>query len=181
MSNLREQYKTKIVPSLQEKLGRKNALDTPRILKITVNSGLSSKRDAKFIETIQNTIRRVAGQEPVVTKARKSVAGFKIREGMPLGAMVTMRGPRMWQFIDKLVNIIFPRVRDFRGIKESAVDKSGNFSYGFKEHVAFPEIEPDAIDTVHGLQINITTTAETHEEGMELFKALGFPFKKKDK
>jgi len=179
MSNLQEKFKNEITPQLRTKLERKNILETPKILKVTINSGLSVKRDAKFIETLQTTIRRISGQEPVVTKARKSIAGFKVREGMPVGAMVTLRSARMWSFIEKLVSVIFPRIRDFQGIPLKAVDKDGNFSYGFKEHVAFPEIHADGADALHGLQVNITTTAKTHEEGIALFEALGFPFTKK--
>ena len=180
MSILKEQYKTQVIPALKEQFSKKNSLEVAAIKKVTINSGLSSKKDSKFIEVILDTLRKISGQAPVSTKARKSESGFKIREGMIIGAMVTLRGPRMWDFIDKLVNIIFPRVRDFRGIPETAVDASGNFNYGFKEHIAFPEIDADAIETLHGLQISITTTASSREEGLALFKALGFPFKKKE-
>ena len=181
MSKLQEKFKTTIVPKLQKDLGRKNVLETPKILKVTVNTGLSSKRDPKFIETMVDTLTKITGQKPVVTKARLSVAGFKIREGQALGAMATLRGNRMWDFLDKLVNVTFPRIRDFRGIPLTAVDRDGNFNFGFKEHIAFPEIQADVIDSLHGLQVNITTTAVNREEGMALFKELGFPFKKEEK
>ena len=181
MSTLKEQYRTAIAPKLKVDLGRTNALETPKVLKVTVNTGLSSKRDPKFIETLVATLTTITGQKPVVTKARLSIAGFKIREGQALGVMVTMRGNRMWDFIEKLVNVTFPRVRDFRGIPTEAVDKDGNFNYGFKEHLAFPEIEADAIEAIHGLQVNIVTTARNQSEGLALFRALGFPFKKEDK
>lgn len=180
MSSLKITYNEKIAPQLKESLGIKSVMSVPKIRKVTVNSGLSAKRDAKFIDTIVETLRDITGQQPVQSKARKSIAGFKIREGMVLGAMVTLRGERMWSFIDKLVNVVFPRIRDFRGIPESSVDRDGNFNYGFREHLAFPEVQPDAVDRVHGLQVTITTTAKTHEEGLALFKALGFPFIKKD-
>lgn len=177
MNSLKETYKKTVVPALKEQLERKHVLQVPRIKKVTINSGLSSKRDSKFIEVLLETLERISGQKPVQTKARLSEAGFKIREGQVLGAMVTLRGNRMWDFIERLVNIAFPRIRDFRGIPESAVDATGNFNYGFKEHTAFPEINANEVDQLHGLQVNITTTAETHEEGVILFKALGFPFK----
>lgn len=179
MNKLKEKYKKKIAPSLKESLGMKNIMSVPVITKVTINSGLSSKRDSKFIEVILDTLSRISGQKAVETKARKSESGFKIREGMVIGAMTTLHDDRMWNFIEKLVNNVFPRVRDFRGISESTIDESGNFNYGFKEHIAFPEVDADAVDQLHGLQVNITTTATTHEEGLALFKELGFPFKKK--
>lgn len=177
MSSLKQTYQTTIVPALRDQLGRKHALQVPRITKVTINSGLNSKRDPKFMEVILDTISRISGQQAVQTKARLSEAGFKIREGQTIGAMVTLRGNRMWDFIDKLVNVTFPRIRDFQGITESCVDQSGNFNFGFKEHVAFPEINANEVDQLHGLQVNITTTAKNREEGLMLFKALGFPFK----
>jgi len=180
MVTLKETYKKDIVKKLQEELQIKNIHALPSIEKVTLNSGLSAKRDAKFIDVILETFENITGQKPVKTLARKSEAGFKIRQGQVIGAMSTLRGERMWTFIDKLVNIVFPRVRDFRGIPESAVDRNGNFNYGFKEHLAFPEVSPDAVDVIHGLQVNIKTSATTREEGLALFRALGFPFKKKD-
>jgi len=181
MGSLKETYKTAVIPALKEQLGFKHALQAPRMRKVTINTGLSSSRDPKFMEVLLETLERISGQKPVQTKARLSEAGFKIREGMPIGAMVTLRGNRMWDFVDKLVNITFPRIRDFRGIPETAVDSTGNFNYGFKEHTAFPEINANEVDQLHGLQVNITTSAETKEEGLALFKALGFPFKKSTK
>lgn len=176
--SLKQTYTETIVPALTKDLNLQNANQVPKITKVTINSGLSAKRDAKFIETITDTLTKISGQHPVVTKARLSIAGFKVREGMPVGAKVTLRGQRMWDFLDKLVNITFPRVRDFRGIAEGLVDESGNLNIGFKEHIAFPEVEADAIDALHGLQVTVTTTAEDREAGLKLFKALGFPFKK---
>ena len=181
MPTLKETYKNDVAPKLREELSVKNVHALPVIEKVTINSGLSAKRDPKFIETILETIENIAGQKPVTTKARKSEAGFKIRQGMVLGAMVTLRGERMWSFLDKLVNVVFPRVRDFRGIPESAVDRDGNFNYGFREHLAFPEVSPDAVDAIHGLQVNIKTSATNREEGLALFRALGFPFIKSEK
>ncbi|MFH1632323.1 MAG: 50S ribosomal protein L5 [bacterium] len=178
MSELKTKFQKEIAPALMQELDRKNVLDIPVLMKVTINSGLSSGRDPKSIETIVETLERISGQMPVVTKARHSIAGFKVREGATVGAMVTLRGERMWDFVDKLVNTVFPRVRDFRGIAESAVDSAGNFNYGFREHTAFSEISADEIEKIHGLQVVITTSASNHAEGMALFKALKFPFKK---
>lgn len=174
---IKETYAKEVAPALKEQFDLP-AMRVPKIKKVTINTGLSSKKDPKFIETMVNTLERISGQKPVVTKSRKSIAGFKIREGAANGAMVTLRGERMWDFLDKLVNVTFPRVRDFRGIEESTVDSHGNFNVGIKEHIAFPEVEADAIESLHGLQVNITTTAHNKEEGLALFKGLGFPFKK---
>ncbi|MDP2631925.1 MAG: 50S ribosomal protein L5 [Candidatus Uhrbacteria bacterium] len=181
MSELKKQFQTSIAPALKEELGRKSLLNTPTITKVTINSRLSSKKDPKFIETILDTLGRISGQKPVETKARQSIAGFKVREGLVVGAMVTLRGERMWDFVSKLVNVVFPRIRDFRGIPETAIDSAGNFNYGFREHIAFPEISVDAIEKIHGLQVTITTSAENKEEGLALFKSLKFPFKKNEK
>lgn len=179
MTTLKEKFIKEVVPSMEKELEIKNPHALPKIEKVTINSGLSSKKDPKFIETIQETLEKITGQKSVMTKARQSEAGFKIRQGMVVGAMVTMRGNRMWNFLEKLVKIVFPRIRDFRGIPESAVDKNGNFNYGFKEHLAFPEVSPDAVDAIHGLQVTIKTSATNHEEGLALFRGLGFPFIKK--
>jgi large subunit ribosomal protein L5 len=178
MPALKEKYKSEIAAKLKSELGIENVNQVPKILKITLNTGLNAKRDPKFIEVLQNTLQKISGQKPVVTKARISISGFKVREGMPVGVMVTLRGERMWDFLEKLVNVTFPRIRDFQGIKENSVSTDGNFNFGIKEHIAFPEVESDAIDTLHGLQITITTTAGNREAGLALFKALGFPLKK---
>jgi large subunit ribosomal protein L5 len=178
MATLKERYNKEIKAKLKDELQLKHAMQVPAIKKVTVNTGLNAKRDAKFIEVLTQTLERITGQKPVVTKARLSIAGFKIREGMPVGAMATLRGRRMWDFMEKLVNVTFPRVRDFRGIDKSTVDRDGNLNVGFKEHIAFPEVPADAVDVLHGLQVNITTTATNREEGLKLFEALGFPFKK---
>ena len=176
MSLLKEKFTTTVAGALRAAFGMKNVHETPRIIKITLNARLGKGRDAKFIDTISETLRRITGQQPVKTLARKSIAGFKIREGMVLGAKVTLRGPRMWDFMDKLTKVAFARIRDFRGIPLSAVDRDGNFNYGFTEHTAFPEIRPDEVESLHGLQITITTTAGSHERGVLLLKELGFPF-----
>lgn len=180
MSTLKQQYRTTIAPALIASTGRQNALDIPRVTKVTLNVGLSAKKDPKFIDVIVDTLTRIAGQQPVKTKASKSIAGFKVRENMIVGSSVTLRGERMWSFIEKLVHVAFPRVRDFRGIPETAVDATGNFHYGFREHTVFPEIGVKEIESIHGVQVSITTTARTHEEGLALFRGLGFPFKNAD-
>lgn len=179
MSMLKDRYKTTVLPELKTQFGHKNDMQAAHIEKVTLNVGLSSKQDAKFIEVIEDTLTRISGQKPVRTKARKSIAGFKIRKDNIVGCMVTLRGERMWDFIDRLVNVAFPRIRDFRGISEKSVDRSGNFNYGFKEHTAFPEINANEVESLHGLQVVITTTTSSREEGLSLFKGLGFPFIKK--
>lgn len=180
MQKLKEKFATVVLPGLKKEFGGKNVNALPVIKKVTINARLSTKRDPKFIDVIVDTLTRITGQKPVTTKARKAVAGFKIRQGLTVGAMTTLRGPRMWDFLDKLINISFARIRDFRGIPETAVDAHGNFNYGFREHTAFPEISPDDIEKIHGMQVTITTTAQNREEGLALFRALGFPFKKSD-
>lgn len=176
MQALKEKYTKVVAPALRKDFSRANPHETPAIVKVTINAGLGKGKDAKFADVVTDTLRRITGQEPVRTKARKSIAGFKLREGQVVGAMVTLRGPRMWHFLEKLSQVAFARIRDFRGVPESAVDKQGNFNYGFVEHTAFPEISPDEIESLHGLQVTITTTARNHEEGIALFKGLGFPF-----
>jgi len=178
MATIKEQY-LQAVPKLKESLGIGNVHAVPKMLKVTLNVGLGKGlKDKAYLETVEKTIERISGQKPVFTKARKSIASFKIREGMPIGIKVTLRGPRMFDFVEKLVSVTFPRVRDFRGIDKKAVDSAGNFNYGFKEHVAFPEVPADEVDRLHGLQVTITTNATNRDEGMALFTALGFPFKK---
>jgi len=177
-SNLYKQYKDLVIPKLKEDFGYKNDMSVPRIEKVTLNVGVGkSLKDEKFLETVESTLTRITGQKPVRTKARKSIASFKIREGMVVGSKVVLHGERMYNFLEKLVNVTFPRVRDFRGISDKTVDNNGNFSYGFRENLAFPEINPDEVDTLHGLEVNITTSASNREEGLKLFKYLGFPFK----
>ena len=172
-----EYYRTAIVPKLKEQFGLKNVHQVPRIEKVTVNVGLSKAlKDARFMDIIESSMTRITGQKPLKTLSRKSIANFKIREDLPVGMKVTLRGKRMWEFLDKLLNVSFARVRDFRGVPESCVDTRGNFSYGFVEQTPFPEITPDEADLLHGLQVNLTTTAMTHERGLTLFKLLGVPF-----
>lgn len=176
MAIIKEKYQTLAIPALKEQFGFTNKMMAPKIVKVTINAGLGKGKDAKFADVVVDTIKRISGQTPVQTKARKSIAGFKLREGQVVGAMVTLRGARMWDFLDKLALIAFARIRDFRGISESAVDKDGNFNLGFTEHTAFPEVRPDEVESLHGLQVTISTTARNREEGLVLFKALGFPF-----
>ncbi len=175
---LKELYKKEIVPAMQKKFGYKNKMAVPKISKVVLNVGLGrGLKDKKYEELVENTLVRITGQKPVKTKAKKSISNFKIREGMVVGMKVTLRGNRMYDFMDKLVNITFPRVRDFRGISPKAVDKMGNLSLGFKENIAFPEIQSDEVDTLHPLEVVITTTSKSREEGLELLTLIGLPFK----
>ncbi len=178
--NLKEKYNKEVVPKLKEKFGYKNNLAVPKMFKATINIGLGSGlKDSNYIELVEKNLTKISGQKPVSVKARKSISGFKIREGMIVGMMVTLRKDRMYDFIDKLINISLPRVRDFRGISPKGVDQGGNLSIGIKEHTIFPEIKMDDVERIHGLQVVISTTANNKEEGLEMFKLLGFPFKKK--
>jgi large subunit ribosomal protein L5 len=178
MNRLKEKYQSQVAPKLQEKFGLKNVMAIPRLEKVTLNVGLSVNKDEKLKEIAPETLRRISGQKPIVTRARKSIAAFKIREGMPVGAKVTLRGEKMYSFVDKLISIALPRVRDFRGVNEKVVDQSGNLSLGFKEHLVFGELNPDAVEKIHGLEVTITTSAKNRQQGLELFRLLGFPFKK---
>jgi large subunit ribosomal protein L5 len=181
MQTLKEQFSTSVAPALRKEFALKNVHETPRILKVTLNAGFGKGKDAKFADVVLDTLKRITGQQPVKTKARKSIAGFKVREGMVVGVTVTLRGEKMWDFLEKLSRVAFARIRDFRGIPESSVDKDGNFNLGFTEHTAFPEIRPDEVETLHGLQVTITTTAKSRQEGLALLKGLGFPFVAKEK
>lgn len=173
---LQERYRKEIVPRLKQELGVKHALALPKVEKVVVSVGLSQGlKDPKVMETVEQTLTRITGQKPAKTKAKKSIASFKIREGMVVGTMVTLRGPRMWDFVNRLISATFPRIRDFRGIPVSSIDAHGNLSVGFRENLAFPEIRPDEVERLHGLQVTVTTTAGTHDRGERLFRALGFP------
>lgn len=175
---LKDKYKKEILPQLKAKFGYSNDLLAPRLDKVVLNVGFGKKAKEKELQVIiEKTLRNISGQKPVFTKAKKSVSAFKLREGMVIGAMVTMRDKRMYDFIEKLVNIDFPRVRDFRGISDKAIDRSGNMTIGFKENSAFPEIKAEDLENLHGLEICIATTAKNREEGLELFRLLGFPFR----
>ncbi|GMU25887.1 50S ribosomal protein L5 [Patescibacteria group bacterium] len=172
--------RTNIAKALQAELGLTNVMAIPTVKKVTLSVGISpaKHKDSKMLETAEKVLARVTGQKPVRTKAKKSISNFKIRQGQVVGLKVTLRGQRMWDFVGRLVHVAFPRVRDFRGIPESVVDAQGNLSYGLVEHLAFPEVRPDEIEQIHGLQVTITTNAETRERGLALFRALGFPFQK---
>lgn len=179
---LYEIYKKEVVSKLQEQLKKKNIHAVPNLQKVTINVGLNSGlKDAKFLEAAEKTLQRISGQRPVKTRARKAISGFKIREGMVVGVKVTIRGKRMWDFVDKLVNVTLPRVRDFRGLSKDGFDEHGNYALGFREHLAFPEIRSDEIEMIHGLQVIITTNTKTKEEGKIILENLGFPFQKQTK
>ncbi|SDV51366.1 50S ribosomal protein L5 [Chitinasiproducens palmae] len=178
MARLQEFYKEKVVPELTEKFGYTSVMEVPRLLKITLNMGLGQAvADKKVIEHAVGDLTKIAGQKPVVTKARKAIAGFKIREGYPIGAMVTLRGERMFEFLDRLVTVALPRVRDFRGVSGRAFDGRGNYNMGVKEQIIFPEIDYDKIDALRGLDISITTTAKTDDEAKALLASFKFPFR----
>lgn len=175
---LKERYTKEIIPKLKTELGISNATAVPAPTKVILSVGISPSKhkDGKLLETAEDVLMRISGQRSVKTKARISISNFKTRKGQVIGLMVTLRGKRMWDFIEKLVAITFPRIRDFRGIPRHIIDGSGNLSYGFVEHLAFPEIRPDEVERVHGLQVTITTSAKSTKAGTALFEALGFPF-----
>ena len=178
MARLLDYYKSTVVQGLTEKFGYKSVMEVPRITKITLNMGVGEAiADKKVLENAVADMTKIAGQKPVVTKARKSIAGFKIRDGYPIGCMVTLRGPRMFEFLDRLVTIALPRVRDFRGVSGKGFDGRGNYNMGVKEQIIFPEIEYDKIDALRGMNISVTTTAKTDEEARALLAAFKFPFK----
>jgi large subunit ribosomal protein L5 len=175
---LQEQYANKISAELKTKFGYKSVMEVPRITKITLNMGLGEAvADKKVIENAVGDLTKIAGQKPVITKARKAIAGFKIRQGYPIGAMVTLRGQQMYEFLDRFITVALPRVRDFRGISGKAFDGRGNYNIGVKEQIIFPEIEYDKIDALRGLNISITTTAKTDDEAKALLAAFKFPFR----
>ncbi|ATX75525.1 MAG: 50S ribosomal protein L5 [Reinekea forsetii] len=178
MSRLKALYKSDVVAALQAEFGYENVMQVPRVTKVTLNMGVGEAiGDKKQMDNAVRDLEAISGQKIVVTNARKSVAGFKIREGWPIGAKVTLRKARMWEFLDRLVDISLPRVRDFRGINPKSFDGRGNYSMGVKEQIIFPEIEYDKVDKLRGLDITITTSARTNDEGLALLKALSFPFK----
>ncbi len=178
MSQLKDYYYKEVVPKLEETFKYKNIMQVPKLEKVVLNMGLGEAiHNIKLMDSAKEELRTIAGQQPVVTRARKSIAAFKLREGMPIGCMVTLRRNRMYDFYYKLVNIALPRVRDFRGLAVKAMDGHGNYSLGIKEHIIFPEIDYEKIDRVKGLNISIVTTANTDEEGRELLRLLGMPFR----
>ena len=178
MARLQEFYRDKVVPDLMKKFGYKTTMQVPRVTKITLNMGVSEAvADKKVMDNAVGDLTKIAGQKPVVTKSKKAIAGFKIRDGVPIGTMVTLRGVRMYEFLDRFVTIALPRVRDFRGISSRAFDGRGNYNVGVKEQIIFPEVEYDKVDALRGLNISITTTAKTDEECKALLQAFRFPFK----
>jgi large subunit ribosomal protein L5 len=179
MARLRDRYREDIVPTLQRELGYKNVYQVPKLEKIVVNVGLGEAiANGRALEAAVNDLSIITGQKPVVTRAKKSIASFKLRAGMPIGAMVTLRGERMYEFLDRLVSVALPRIRDFRGISARGFDGSGNFNFGVTEQIIFPEIEYEKVDAVRGMNITITTTAKTDEQGKALLDAFSFPFRK---
>lgn len=178
MSRLKDLYRNEVIAKLQEELGYKNVMEVPRITKITLNMGVGEAiGDKKILDHAVADMVAISGQKVVITKARNSVAGFKIREGWPIGCKVTLRSDRMWDFLDRLIDVALPRVRDFRGINGKSFDGRGNYSMGVKEQIIFPEIDYDKVDKIRGMDVTITTTAKTNEEGRALLKALQFPFR----
>lgn len=178
MARLKQRYNDELKAKLQEQLGLENVMQIPRITKITLNMGVGgASQDKKLLDGAVADMQAIAGQKPVITHARNSIAGFKIREGWPIGCKVTLRGEQMYEFLDRLISITIPRIRDFRGLSPKSFDGRGNYSVGIKEQIVFPEIEFDKIDRIRGLDITVTTTAKTDDEGRALLRAFGFPFK----
>jgi len=179
MSRLKERYRKEVIPRLMELYGYKNIMQVPRLDKIVLNIGLGEAiRDAKALEAAEKDLTAISGQHPVTTRARRSVAAFRLRTGMPIGLKVTLRGERMCDFFDKLVNAVLPRVREFQGVSQNSFDGRGNYTLGLKEQIAFPEVDYDSIDKIRGLEVSIITTAKTDDEGRHLLEALGMPFSK---
>jgi large subunit ribosomal protein L5 len=176
MSRLKERYTSEVAPALQKEFGYTNVMAIPKITKVVVNMGLGeATQNAKIVETAAEELGRIAGQKPVVTRARKSIAQFRLREGMPIGSMVTLRGPRMYDFLDRLISIALPRVRDFRGIPTKGFDGRGNYTLGLKDQLLFPEIDYMRVDKTRGMNITVVTTARTDEESRRLLQLIGFP------
>ena len=178
MSRLKEKYSADVVPALRKEFGYKNVMAIPKIEKVVVNMGLGEATgNAKIVDTGADEVTKITGQKPVVTRAKKSIAQFKVRKGMPIGAMVTLRGERMWEFLDRLVSIALPRVRDFRGVSARGFDGRGNFTLGLKDQLLFPEIDYMKVDKARGMNISVVTTAKTDEESRKLLQLLGMPFR----
>ena len=178
MARLRERYREEVIPTLREKFGYENVMQVPRLEKIVVNMGVGeAAQNSRALDGAMDDLARITGQKPQLRRARKSIAGFKIREGMPVGARTTLRGERMWEFLDRLISIALPRVRDFRGISPRSFDGRGNFALGLREQLIFPEISHDAVEATRGLDVAVVTTAKTDEESRELLRLLGMPFR----
>lgn len=179
MPRLKERYQQEVVPRLLKEFSYKTVMQVPRLQKVVLNIGLGEvTTNPKAMEAAQKDLEAIAGQHPVITRARRSISAFKLREGMPIGVMVTLRGSRMYEFLDKLVNVALPRIRDFQGIPRNSFDGRGNYTLGLKEQLAFPEVDYDKIDKVRGLEVAIVTTAQNPEEGRKLLELLGMPFQK---
>ncbi len=179
MPRLKEIYRNKVVPELMKEFGYKNIMQVPKLEKIVINMGLGEAvRDIKVIDSAMKDLSAITGQKPVVTRAKKSIASFKLRAGMPIGCKVTLRGARMYEFLDRLINFAMPRIRDFKGVSDKGFDGKGNYTLGIKEQIIFPEVDYDKVDKIRGMNITINTTANTDEEGKALLKQLGMPFKK---
>ncbi|MDQ5829729.1 MAG: 50S ribosomal protein L5 [Actinomycetota bacterium] len=178
MARLKDRYREEIAPALKERFGIGNPMRVPRLEKIVVNMGVGeAAQNSRALDGVMEDLAKITGQKPQLRRARKSIAGFKIREGMPVGARVTLRGERMWEFLDRLISVALPRVRDFRGISPNSFDGRGNFALGLREQLIFPEISYDSIDTTRGLDVAVVTTAQTDEEARELLRLLGMPFR----
>jgi large subunit ribosomal protein L5 len=178
MPRLEDFYKEQVIPQIYEEFGYKNLMQVPKVVKTVLNMGVGEAiQNIKVLDAAAEELTMIAGQKALINKAKRSIASFKLREGMPIGTSVTLRGPRMWYFLDKLMHVALPRVRDFRGVSPKAFDGRGNYTLGIKEHIIFPEIDYDKIDKVKGMNITIVTTAETDEEGRALLRLLGMPFK----
>ncbi|MFW5885018.1 MAG: 50S ribosomal protein L5 [Patescibacteria group bacterium] len=179
MNNLRKKYIKEVIPQLKKDFGKGNDWSVARPEKISINVGLSkADKNPEFKKDVINDLRAITGQAPVLSKAKKSISGFKVRQGQEIGAVVTLRGRRMWDFMERFIGVTLPRMRDFRGIERKSVDGMGNLNYGMKEQLVFPEISHDNVKTIFGLQVNVKTTAENREEGLKLFELLGFPIQK---
>ncbi|MCC5812468.1 MAG: 50S ribosomal protein L5 [Ectothiorhodospiraceae bacterium] len=179
MARLLEQYKQDVIGQLTERFSYRNVMEVPRITKVTLNMGLGEAvKDKKILEHATSDMATIAGQKPIVTYSRKSIAGFKIRDGWPIGCKVTLRRDRMWEFLDRFINVAAPRIRDFRGFSAKSFDGRGNYSFGVREQIIFPELEFDKVDAIRGMDVTITTTARSNEEGQALLEAFNFPFRK---
>ena len=178
MTRMQEHYKAKVVPVLKERFGYKNVMQVPRLEKITLNMGVGeAMTDKKIIDNAANDLAQISGQKPTIRRARKSIAAFKVRQNVPVGCAVTLRGARMYEFLDRLINVAIPRIRDFRGLSARSFDGSGNYSMGIKEQIIFPEIDFDKVDAVRGMDITIVTSAKTNEEARALLEAFNFPIR----
>jgi large subunit ribosomal protein L5 len=179
LMRLEEKYKKEIIKKLKDKFGYKNNMQAPKLAKAVINVGVGRHtKEKSYVDAVENNLMKISGQRPVKTLSKKAISAFKIKEGVVVGVATTLRGKRMYDFIEKLINIYLPRIRDFRGLNEKQIDKQGNLTIGFRESLSFPEIDTQGLENAHGLEISIATTAGTKEKGLELFKLLGFPFKK---